>query len=64
MKKQDLRELAEGELQERIVSEKAALQSMRLNHQVSPLEDTTQLLKSRRNIARMMTILNQKQAAK
>ncbi len=64
MKKQDLRELAEGELQERIVSEKAALQSMKLNHQVSPLEDTTQMLKIRRNIARMMTILNQKQAAK
>ncbi|MFI3299448.1 MAG: 50S ribosomal protein L29 [Rikenellaceae bacterium] len=64
MKKQDLRELAVSELQERIASEKMALQTAKLNHQVSPLEDSTQLLKSRRNIARMMTILNQKTAAK
>ncbi|MFI3287680.1 MAG: 50S ribosomal protein L29 [Rikenellaceae bacterium] len=61
MKKQeDLRELAASELVERIEAETKELQSARLNHQVTPLEDNSQLRKSRRNIARMKTILNQK----
>ncbi len=60
MKKQDLRELAVSELVERIDAETKELRIAKLNHQITPMEDNSQLRKSRRNIARMMTILNQK----
>lgn len=60
MKKQDLRELATGELIERIDSETQNLRVAKLNHAVSPVEDNSTLRKARRNIARMKTILNQK----
>lgn len=60
MKKQDLRELATGELIERIDAEKQNLHMAKLNHSVSPVEDNSTLRKARRNIARMKTILNQK----
>ncbi len=59
-KKQDLRELAVSELVERIETESKELASAKLNHHITPLEDNSQLRKSRRNIARMKTILNQK----
>ncbi len=60
MKKQDLRELATSELVERLAAEKQSLKMAQLNHKVTPVEDNSQLRKSRRQIARMETILNQK----
>ncbi len=60
MKKQDLRELATSELIERIESETTALRTAKINHNITPMEDHSQLKKNRRNIARMKTILNQK----
>ncbi len=61
MKTSEIRELSLQELQERIDAEKTALLQMKLNHAVSPVENPTVLKKSRRNIARMLTILRQKQ---
>ena len=49
------------DLQDRIAAEKAALVAAKLNHAVSPVENPTTLLKARRNIARMLTILREKQ---
>ncbi len=60
MKKQDLRELAVSELIEKIEGETANLRAAKLNHHITPMEDNSQLRKSRRQIARMKTILNQK----
>ncbi len=50
-----------ADLQDRIGSEKANLDSMKINHAVSPLENTSEIKKTRRDIARMMTVLAQKQ---
>ncbi|MEG1606935.1 MAG: 50S ribosomal protein L29 [Mucinivorans sp.] len=61
MKTAEINELTVGELQERILTEKSLLQQAKMNHSVSPAEDTSTTRKSRRIIARMLTILNQKQ---
>ncbi len=50
-----------ADLQDRIGSEKANLDTMKINHAVSPLENTSEIKKTRRDIARMMTVLAQKQ---
>ena len=61
MKTTEIRELSVQDLQERIDTEKAALQSLKLNHTVSPVENPTTIQKARRDIARMMTVLREKQ---
>ena len=50
-----------ADLQDRIGVEKANLDTMKINHAVSPLENTSEIKKLRRDIARMMTVLAQKQ---
>ena len=59
MKTQEIRELSTKDLRERIDTEKANYVRTKLNHTISPAEDTSKLSKTRRNIARMLTILSQ-----
>ena len=59
MKPQEIRELSVNDLRERIETEKANLIRMKMNHAVSPLEDMSQIKKTKTDIARMMTILAQ-----
>ncbi|MEZ7955292.1 MAG: 50S ribosomal protein L29, partial [Bacteroidales bacterium] len=54
-------ELSVKDLKERIESEKANLMRMKMNHAISPLDDLSQIKKARRNIARMLTVLSQKE---
>lgn len=61
MKTTEIRELSVQELQERIDAEKAALNALKINHAVSPVENPTSIRKARRNIARMLTILKEKE---
>lgn len=61
MKISEVREMSIADLQDRIGSEKANLDTMKINHAVSPLENTSEIKKTRRDIARMMTVLAQKQ---
>ena len=61
MKTSEIRELTVAEIEERIDAEKANLLRQKLNHSVSPVENPTTLKKARRDIARMMTILAEKQ---
>ena len=61
MKAQEVREMSVADLRDRIEVEKANLATMKLNHSVSPLEDTSKIAKTRADIARMMTILAQKE---
>ena len=61
MKTQEIKELSVQDLQERIEAEKAALSALKIGHSVSPIANTTIIGKSRRNIARMLTILKEKQ---
>ena len=60
MKSAEIKELAVQELTERIESEKANLAQMKVQHAVSPVENSSLIKKSRRDIARMLTILGQK----
>ena len=62
MKTSEVREMSIADLRERIEIEKANLDTMKINHTISPLEDTSKIAKARRNIARMMTILAEKES--
>ena len=61
MKVSEVREMSVADLRDRIQIEKANLDSMKINHAISPLEDTSKFKKTRRDIARMITILAQKE---
>ncbi len=59
MKITEIRELSAKDLQERIDAERANLSQLKMNHAISPLEDSSQIKKARKNIARMLTVLSQ-----
>ena len=62
MKASEIREMSIADLRERIELEKANLDNMKINHTISPLEDTSNISKVRKDIARMMTILAEKES--
>ena len=64
MKVAEIKELNDADLKERIQTEKAQYHQMKLNHAVSPLENNAQIKLTRRNIARMKTVLRQKELNK
>mgnify|MGYP002623067621 CR=1 FL=1 len=61
MKISEVREMSVADLKDRIAAEKANLESMKINHAISPLEDTSKFKKARTDIARMITVLAQKE---
>ena len=61
MKISEVREMSVADLRDRIEIEKANLDSMKINHAISPLEDTSRFKKVRQDIARMITILAEKE---
>ena len=61
MKISEVREMSVADLRDRIEIEKANLNSMKINHAISPLEDTSKFKKTRQDIARMITILAEKE---
>ena len=60
MKTAEIKELSVQDLQERIDAEKAKLANLKVQHAVSPVENPSIIKKSRRDIARMLTVLRQK----
>lgn len=62
MKIAEINELSVEELIERIEAEKANLQKAKVNHTISPIENTNTLRWARRDIARMMTVLANKKS--
>ena len=62
MKATEIREMSIADLRERIELEKANLDTMKVNHTISPLEDTSKIAKARKDIARMATILAEKES--
>ncbi len=60
MKASELRELTVKEIVEQLDNERSFLIKQRLNHAVSPLDNPLKLKESRRNIARLETILREK----
>ena len=63
MKVSEVREMSIADLRDRIEVEKNNLDTMKLNHAISPLEDTSKIRKTRQDIARMITILAEKEKA-
>ena len=61
MKIAEVREMSIADLRDRIEIEKANLDSMKINHAISPLEDTSKFKKTRQDIARMITVLAEKE---
>ena len=64
MKVAEIKEMSTADLQELIQTEKANYTQMLLNHAVSPLENNAQIKMARRNIARLLTVLRQRELNK
>ncbi len=61
MKVAEVRELDVEELERRLADTKRELFNLRFQHATGQLENTGQLTQVRKNIARILTVLNQKQ---
>ena len=64
MKMTEVKEISTKDLTEKIENAEAALQQMKLNHSVTPLENPSQIKDVRRDIARMKTELRQRELNK
>ena len=62
MKSAEIKDISTKDLQERIETEKAQLAKLKGQHAVSPVENPSIIKKNRRDIARMLTVLRQKNA--
>jgi large subunit ribosomal protein L29 len=60
MKAAEVRELDVEELEQRLAKARRELFNLRFQHATGQLENTGQLKEIRKNIARLLTILNQK----
>jgi large subunit ribosomal protein L29 len=64
MKIKEVRELESKALTEKLENAVAALNQMKLNHNITPLENPSQIKAARRDIARMKTILRERELNK
>lgn len=64
MKSKELKDLDVKSLNEKLETEVARLNQLKLNHAVSPLENPSQIKAARRDIARMKTVLRQRELNK
>ena len=62
MKSSEIRELNLKEIEERIESEQSMLVRLKMNHAVSPLDNPNKIGETRKNIARLKTELQARQA--
>jgi len=60
MKASEVRNMADKDLLEKIQEEKAALAKMKFGHKVAGTENPMQLRQKRREIARLLTIVNER----
>ena len=63
MKKEAINELSTADLMERIEATRTSYVKMKLQHAVSPLDNPNKLRETRKEIARMLTELTQRQKA-
>lgn len=61
MKNDEIRDLTNGELQDRIDAENLEYQKMQLTHAITPLENPNKLKMTRRRIARYKTELRMRE---
>lgn len=61
MKASEIRELTEAEIRERVDAMRGELRTLKITHTISPVENANVIKAKRRDIARMLTVLRQKQ---
>ncbi|MDR2473418.1 MAG: 50S ribosomal protein L29 [Tannerella sp.] len=60
-KKEEIKGLSTKELYEKVDAETFALQQLKMNHAVSPLDNPSDIKVKRRNVARLLTELRQRE---
>jgi large subunit ribosomal protein L29 len=60
MKTSEIKELTVKEIEERLENEKNLIFRQKMNHAITPLDNPMKIRDTRRNIARLETILRQK----
>lgn len=61
MKNQEIRELTIQDLREHLKQETTKLDQLRMQHNVTPLDRPTEITNQRRLVARLRTILHEKE---
>jgi large subunit ribosomal protein L29 len=61
MKIAEVRELTSKEIAERVQTDAVRLNQMELQHSISPLDNPTQIKELRRDIARLKTVLRERE---
>ena len=64
MKIKEVRELETKDLEERLQTEIAKYNQLKFNHSISPLENPSEIRATRRRIARMKTVLRERELNK
>lgn len=64
MKTKEIREIATKDLVAQVAEKVSQYNKMKLNHQISPLENPMQIKAARREIARMKTVLRERELNK
>jgi len=64
MKAAEIRELSTKELEEKLQVEIENINKMKLNHSINPLENPNVIKESRKRIARIQTILKERELNK
>lgn len=64
IKMREIREMSTEELHTRIADERVNLEHLRFQHSTSRIQNTDQLKKSRHLIARMMTVIRERELGK
>ncbi|MEM7036421.1 MAG: 50S ribosomal protein L29 [Bacteroidota bacterium] len=64
MKAKDIRELTDAEIHARIREDEEMLQKMYFNNAISEIESPAKIRGTKRNLARMRTILREREMAK
>ena len=62
MKASEIRELSNAELNEKLTALKAELFNLRFQHAINQLDNPHKMVDVKKDIARVMTVLNQKNA--
>ncbi len=63
MKKEEIKELSIKDLRERIVLAEKAYRELKVTHAISPIDNPAKITADRREIARLKTVLRQKEMA-
>ena len=61
MKNSEIIQMTTAELKEKVANEKTALNKLKMNHTITPLENPMQIRAVRKTIARMMTELRKRE---